>query len=355
MQRFLSCWLMVVALYVSTAAHATPDPASGENAGPHIALLLPLNAPAFAEAADAVQRGFLASAAIQQHGLPVRVYPCTDESTEIAALYQQALSKGAKAIAGPLTRNGVSTLIDSTRISVPTLALNAGDGRESGLLYFFGLSAETEARQTARLAIGDGRGSAIIVRSDGPLSKRIAAAFAEEWRSEGGTIAEEITFDNNPSALAQIPPTADKLVFLATDASKARLIRPYLHLSFPVYATSLLFNGNDDVLTNYDLTDIRFADMPWLLQSDHPAVMVYPRANPPLAPEMERLYALGIDAYRLMHILLYGALQYDLPLDGVTGKIRLHRQQFVREGLPAVFRQGRAQLPENAPIVLPNP
>src|SRR5512142_138095 len=77
---------------------------------PHIALLLPLKSPVFAKAADAVQQGFLAAAGKEAKGLPVQVYPCNDESTEIVALYHQAVQAGAVAAAGPLTRNGVAAL-----------------------------------------------------------------------------------------------------------------------------------------------------------------------------------------------------------------------------------------------------
>jgi len=109
--------------------------------------------------------------------------------------------------------------------------------------------------------------------------------------------------------------------------------------------SSRRFNGNADTLTNYDLADIRFVDMPWLLQPDHPAVMIYPRANPPLTPDMERLYALGIDSFRLLQILLDGSYRTALPLDGVTGRIRLsNNNQLQREAIPAQIKQGRGQM-----------
>src|SRR5664279_3732637 len=57
---------------ISPAPPATPTV-------PHIALLLPLNSPIFAKAADAVQQGFLSAAGKEVNGLPVRVYPCKDE------------------------------------------------------------------------------------------------------------------------------------------------------------------------------------------------------------------------------------------------------------------------------------
>ncbi|MGC2047293.1 MAG: penicillin-binding protein activator, partial [Gallionella sp.] len=113
---------------------------------------------------------------------------------------------------------------------------------------------------------------------------------------------------------------------------------------------SRVFVGNSNTLLNYDLKGIRFVDMPWLLQPDHPAVMIYPRASPPLSIDQERLYALGIDAYRLIRLMLFNKLQVSLPLDGVSGQIRLNGHIFQRTASPAVFVQGQAQLAD-APVM----
>ena len=77
-----------------------------------------------------------------------------------------------------------------------------------------------------------------------------------------------------------------------------------------------------------------------MLQPDHPAVMIYPRIVPALTPDMERLYALGIDSYRLLQVLLEHNRANSLPLDGVTGKITLYGHIFQREAVAALMRQG---------------
>jgi len=345
---------LVAALYVSATACATEVvPAAGEPPTPHIALLLPLKSAAFGRAAKAVQNGFLAAANSQPQSLPIRVYECADESSQITALYQSAVANGARAVAGPLTRNGVAALAASSRITVPTLALNVSESGSAYNLYFFSLSAETEARQVAQLAAAAGLHIATIISNNTALSKRLAQAYAEEWKLRGNSIRTEIVYQDDPTALANIPAGNGNMVFLAIDADKAHLIRPYLNAALPVYATSQLFNGNADKLTNFDLNDIRFVDMPWLLQPEHPAVMIYPRANPPLEADMERLYALGIDAYRLLQILLDNNLRTALPLDGVTGSIQINsEQQFQRSGMPALFFQGRGITPEEAEAIL---
>jgi outer membrane PBP1 activator LpoA protein len=69
--------------------------------------------------------------------------------------------------------------------------------------------------------------------------------------------------------------------------------------------------------------------------------MVYPRAQFGDAVDFERLYALGIDAFRLGLELLHSNRD-PAALDGVTGEIRLARdQQFVRELTAAQFVDGK--------------
>lgn len=371
MQRLASWFLLVAALYVSVCASATSDPlpAYGEEPpSPHIALLLPLQSDAFGQAAEAVQQGFMAASNAQPHQLPVRIYSSFDEKTDITALYLHALANGAKAVVGPLTRNGVAVLAaNPDMIKVPTLALNVAEGIAPDNLYFFGLSIEDEARQIAQIAFNKNLTKANVIDGGSPLSRRLAQAFADEWVRLGGTIETDTLYNGEPAIFANLPnngpppgpppgpddppppppPPVEHMVFLAAEADKARLIRPYIPLTDPVYATSQLFTGNNDTLLNYDLNEIHFVDMPWLLAPDHPAVMIYPRPELQLGPDMERLYALGIDAFRLLQIMLKNSEPVDLPLDGVTGNIHLDgNHRFVREGMPAQFKKGRGLTPQ---------
>jgi len=322
---------------------------------PHIALLLPLQSTVFGPAADAVQQGFMAAINPKRLILPVRVYSDFDENKSVVAVYRQAIANGASAVVGPLTRNGVNALATETDIPVPTLALNIVDSQSAKPLYFFGMSVESEARQVAQLAKQQGLHQAIIITSRSQLSQRMQAAFEEEWNGSGNFatdrgILREIEFNDDPAVFADIADITDTMVFLATGADKARLIRPYLPNKLPIYATSQIFVGNDNTLTNFDLNGIRFVDMPWLLQPDHPAVMIYPHASPPLSVDRDRLYALGIDSFRLIQLLLANKVASALPLDGVTGQIQLNGHTFQRTEIPAIFAQGRAQL-QDAPVV----
>lgn len=327
-----------------TVVIETPAPVLilDKDAVPHIALLLPLKSRDYGSAADAVQQGFLAAASRQSPALPIRVYSDFDENNDVVTVYRQATASGAKVVVGPLTRSGVSALAAEQFIPVPTLTLNIVEEKPAQLLYFFGMAAETEARQVAQLARRQGLREAIIVTTRAQFTKRLQSAFEEEWIASGGGILREIEFNNGYDEFADIAEMPGTVIFLAAGTKTARLIRPYLPNKLPIYATSQIFSGNENTLTNYDLNGIRFVDMPWLLQPDHPAVMTYARANPPLSIDRERLYALGIDAFRLAQLLL--SKRIALPLDGVTGDIYLRDHVFQRMATPALFQEGRSQL-----------
>lgn len=375
MQRFVQI-LLVAALYGSPQAFSTqPENAAAANnatkgaaaiAAPaplpvrHIALLLPLKSQSFERAAEVVRQGFMAAALREKGSLAVRVYPTTDDSLDILTAYQQALDAGAAMVVGPLTRNGVSALAASSLVRVPTLALNAADSETATPpnLYLFGLQVEIEARQAARLAAGENRHHAFIINDGSALSLRLQAAFADEWLRLGGALASAnaLKFDGEPTALVKLRGRTagdDNLVFLALDAAKSRLLRSYLDPATPVYATSQIFTGGNDSLLNHDFSEVRFLDMPWLLQPDHPAVMTYRRPDLPMSADLERLYALGIDALRLAQLMQKPYSPGGIALDGVTGRISLVApRQFVREPVAAKFYQGEVQLldaPKDAP------
>jgi outer membrane PBP1 activator LpoA protein len=327
-----------------------PD-ASGQSVptAPHIALLLPVNSNVFAQHAEAVKTGFMAAATSQSRAwLPVRVYAINDDRDTVTG-YLQALAAGARLVVGPLTRQGVTTLALSRVVSVPTLALNVPDGglRLPVNFYTLSLQVETEARQAAQLAFREGKHNAFTIYADTPLLRRIHQAFIDEFSRLGGKHVADYVFTADPAGLARIKQAVSlgvaDMAFLALDLPRARLARPYLD-PLALYATSQVHPGNAGVLAGHDLAEVRFFDMPWLLQPDHPAVMVYPRQDYRDAPDLDRLYALGIDAFRIAQDLLNG--NPDPKLDGVTGRITLGRDQhFERELVSAQFSGGRLLTP----------
>lgn len=333
------------------AAPALPDTNSQTNPPkPHIALILPLKSESFGTAAEITRQGFITAAGRQGGSrLPVKTYATTEQTDEILATYQLALAAGAQIVVGPLTRDGVSALATSGMVRVPTLALNVPENFPvlPSYMFTFSLQVENEARQIAMLAKQEGKRKALIVSADTLLDKRMQQAFAEEWEKLGGVILKPLFFTGEQDSLLTLKQAVEisgaDMVFLALDAIKARQVRPYIDLSVTIYATSQIFSGNSQGTMNFDLNGIRFVDMPWVLQSDHPAVMIYPRPKSAVIVDLERLYALGIDAFRITQDLSALGPYSGYALDGVTGQISLNpNHQFVRELTPAIFYQGQA-------------
>lgn len=318
----------------ATGAAATAPPA--------LALLLPLASRDFARPAEAVKQGFMAAHKYSGEKLTVGIFATDASSENILAGYDKAARLGARLIIGPMTRSGVSALAASKLVSVPTIGLNQPDDKTAlpPQFYTFGLALEAEAQLVARSAFADYFRSAILVSAKSPLAQRSRAAFAETWARLGGVIAESYEFDarTDLSALRQTLADAQAdLIFLAADTEQARAVRPFLNNNIAVFATSQVNPGRSDPLANVDLNGIRFVEMPWLVQPDHPAVMVYPRPRG-MTTELERFYALGIDAFRIAATLLDAPRR--LSLDGVTGRLTLYGNVVAREPVQAVFRNG---------------
>lgn len=320
--------------------------ADGPAQSAHVALVLPLASPSFGRHADAVRQGFLAASKSQAASAPpVRVYAVNEDAQNLLTAYEQAVESGAQLVVGPLTRNGVASLAASNLVNVPTLALNALDGRspQPSRLFLFGLAIEAEARQVAQMAFEDGRRNAFVISDDTALSKRMRQAFLDEFAAAGGSVVAEFAYGTDAVSLNRLRHAAGAgvadAIFLALDFAPARTVRPYLGNALAIYATSQVHVGGASALAAHELNLVRFVDMPWLLQPDHPAVMVYPRAYGG-ALEFERLYALGIDAFRIgLEILRQST---EPVLDGVTGRIKLTpERQFVRELTAAQYVDGR--------------
>jgi len=346
--RLITVLILVSAiLYGGLTALATGRALAAEPAAraPHIALILPLTSPSLGRHADAVKQGFAAAARMGGNdALPLRIYTVNEDTLNVLAIYEQAVELGAQLVVGPLTRNGVAALAASALVTVPTLALNTLEPRvpQPARMYLFGLAIEFEAHQVAQLAIRDGRRNAFVISDDTPFSQRMRHAFLDEFARLGGVTVAEFAYGADQASLIKLRNASNlgvaDLAFLALGYARAATVRPYLGNSLAVYATSQV-NAGKGALAARELNQVRFLDMPWLLQADHPAVMIYPRPQFGDAVDFERLYALGIDAFRIGLGLL--RQNREPALDGVTGRVRLHDHQFVRELTAAQYVDGK--------------
>ena len=329
-----------------------PAPAPGmpvAGSSGHIALILPTASPTLGRLAESLRQGFAAAAQVSgKNGPPVDLIAVDNEGPALVSACAQAQAAGAILVIGAITRDGANALAASECARQPVLELNEPQGilpQDLPLnLYTISLSIEQEARQVALMAVADGRRSAIVIASSSPLAKRVEEAFEREWTRAAGEI-QRMPFEGDPDEAMKLRATLENskadMAFIALEPAQARAIRPYIPATLPLYATSLSVNPRAETLVNLDLQGLRYVEMPWFIQPDHPAVMAYPQPSTPMSVDQERLYAFGIDAYRVALHLLRGEARKS-PLDGVTGKITLGPgNAFERTLTPAEVDGGR--------------
>ena len=293
-----------------------------------------------------MRQGFTAGAeAGGKDATPVNVTGIENEGPALLDACRASQAAGALLVVAAMTRDAASLLVKSDCPRQPVLALNdpQADANEiPANLYSVSLSLENEARQVALLAVAEGWRSAIVITSDTPLAKRVQEAFEREWSRAAGQVAGRLTFtgtaEDAPLVRERMANVRADMVFMALDPPEARNVRPYISGMLPLYGTSMSINPRAEAIVNLDLQGMRYVEMPWFVQPDHPAVMVYPVPRG-MSIEEERLYAFGIDAYRISQQLLHG----------VTGKLTLEPpSRYARTLTPAEVDGGRV-IPLRAP------
>ncbi len=344
---------MTFALAAALSAAQTPaasEPPTQPSAGEtqpvpmrevDIALVLPLDTPAFARAADAVRSGFLAAAGVAESGLRTQVFAHGTDG--VLAAMEEARSSGAKVIVGPLARDDVNVVAQLAAELPPTIALNQ---LEEGVaaprnLHAFALSAESDARLVARRMRAEGVRNVAVVNAETPVSRRMGVAFAAEWLAGGGAAPNVFRFDAAPETMTALRRDflrlAPDAVLVALDGTGVTLAKAYLG-TVPAYASGLLFEQVAPAVAR-DLDGLTIVEVPWLATPDAPQFAGLPRQDYPSAA-LTRLYAFGMDAFRIARAFRNGA-PTGYTLDGATGRITLvDGQQFSREGRLVIYRNG---------------
>jgi outer membrane PBP1 activator LpoA protein len=338
----LSLGLMSLSAAQTPAASDEKLPrATEERADPApIILVLPLASASFGRAAEAVQAGFLAAADAARARLTVIAHG----DGEVLAAFGKAKDAGARVIVGPLVRDDLKAVAGAGLDLPPTIALNQLDDGAAlpEKVYTLTLTLDSDARQLAHRARDAGAMTVAVIVSDSPLQQRFAAAFNAEWILAGGGAPVMFRFDRAPEVLRSLRRDLTRSPFdaalLAIDGTDVALAKPYLK-SIPTY-TSNQVNEHPPRDALRDLDGVRFVDIPWLVDPDSMAFAGLKRPDYPNAA-LDRLYALGIDAFRVAQAFAEGTPE-KLDLDGATGRLSLDAtRQFIREGKLMVFRSGQ--------------
>ena len=332
-----------------------------------IALLLPLSGGA-ANYGVAVRDGFIAAYLEQEPASRphVRIYDVAAES--VAGAYRHAVDDGAAFVVGPLTKEDVAAVVPLRAAKTPELALNfLADGVNAGHeFYQFALLPEDEARSVARRLIADGKPHGVVLIAQGALGTRVQKAFVEELTQQGGAVLDGARYDPARADFSDIikqvlqihevkgEPSTHRgdvdFIFLEGPPGAARLIVPELKFNYagdiPVYATSDAFEP--DPSANADLDGMIFPDMPWMVSQDPITDQIRDSVRaawPSRTSRLDRLYAFGFDAYRLVPALKSDSITQTQDISGVTGKLFLDDHDRIRRELDWVQLRGGVPVP----------
>lgn len=310
-------------------------------AGPPIALVLPLASPDYARAAEAVRDGFLAAAEAAGAKDRVRVIPHAND--DVNAAFDAARDGGARVVVGPLVRDDLKALIAADRDLPVTIALNQLDDAAPlpPRVYTFALAIEADARTIATRMNAEGIHNVAVIGGETPLMKRFAHAFVGEWILLGGNLPQIFPLVASQDGLRALRrelarANVDAIVIAADgpDAALARTFAPRV----TAWASGQV-NQRQGPSAARDLEEVRFVDVSWIVAPEAAAFARLPRPEYASAA-LDRLYALGLDAYRVAEAFVEAPPER-LSFDGATGRVELSdARQIAREGRLATFRGG---------------
>ncbi len=346
-----------------------------------IALVLPIQEPLGKAISEGFMSAYYEDLARGREVPRVRIYD-TSFRTDVLVFYDQAVDDGIKLIIGPVLKDAVRRMQRSGRpMPVTTLALNYGDPGTPYLqdLYQFGLAPEDEIQQAAQTAWAAGHRNAAVLTPAGEEYLRIQDTFVSYWNSLGGRVVSIDNFtearDYSPvvkrifsidasearaeqirsliprSSIEFVPRRRQDVdfIFLLANPAEGRQIMPTLSINYagdvPVYAMPSIYDGGSNAAANQDLNGIIFNDAPWILEQSDPLKSAADSTWTSASGPVQRLRAMGVDAYRLhLRMLQMHAFPYT-RLDGATGTLSMQPDGSVRrELLNAVVINGAASL-----------
>jgi len=352
----------------------------------NIALLLPMTG-RYAKIAEVIHAGIQSARELhtdQQYAPSLNLYDTGDNPADILYHYQRAVDDGADFIIGPLKKEAVEILTQQIELPVPVLTLNyiADQIQSPSNLFQFGLLPEDEAIQVAERASLDEQFSAVILSPASEWGERLAYAFQSRFEELNGIVLDTQFYASNNTDFSVSLKTALQLdlsearyrqlrstlgqnlefeprrrqdvdmVFMVASPRTARILRPqinyYYATDLPVYSTSHVFSGIENVSRDRDINGVLYCDIPWLLKptADHEILQELLELEAGNSYQLlPRFAALGIDAYYLPTKLAeLAALPYE-RYNGLTGKLKVvQNNKIFRELNWAQFINGKPTL-----------
>jgi hypothetical protein len=335
-----------------------------------IAVLLPLSGQ-FRQHARAIQYGLLAAAAADQTSGRQLIF--LDSQQPVPQLQQQLASQQADFVIGPLLREQVEAISQLTDWSYPTLFLNSRDTNRAAQpdRFYFALNMEDEATQMAQLFARKNYQRPVVISARNAISQRMTQQFSRQWQQLGFEAPESYQFDARdelealvtrlletdnsrerirlisgliPGKVETEPHSRKDIdaIYLIADPIQTRMFKPFIDVSvsqhgprLPVYASSRSFSVGGDANDLRDLNGLTFTETPWLLGEQHIQAVreQYLQLFPDQDETLQRLFAMGYDAFQLIGSLKQQRQLPSLSYPGFTGRLTVSAQGDIQRQL----------------------
>ncbi|OCG24138.1 hypothetical protein A9G22_04995 [Gilliamella sp. App2-1] len=331
-----------------------------------IALLLPLNGSSriFGET---IRQGYMDANKFFPQEPQQNVIVLDTTSKPIDTLIQQAREQNIELIVGPLLKEDVIK-IQELAPTVPVLTLNKVDNTTTtaNKMCYFALSPDDEAKDAADHLYSQNKIKPLLLVPNTNLGQRVAKSFAAQWSQLSTNSSQAyvqyfgntktlsanmnrnlgIILEGDPILINDTPQSGEILsaefdaIYVYSSYDELTLIKPMLDMganknignssSVTLYSSSKshVANASDDF--NYDMNKTEYAEIPMIVnQKDNINIP----SNVQKDYSLMRLYAMGIDAWRLAN--RFNQLNSNQPnfLDGMTGKLSTSNQCEVTRSL----------------------
>ena len=316
---------------VAQAASESPNTVSTMR----IVLLLPLESPLLRRAALSVRDGAAAVFATRKDDVSVR--ECSYSADGVVAAYSRCVDDKVDWVVGPLGRTDVTTLALAKVPSLrPTLMLSPLGTVPPQPMAVLAPDLESEGEAIAQQAVEDACRRPVLVESSSALAGRVSVSIMSYWRGRIATPLAQAALGTRDSWRRLTDgwrrDNVDCILF-AGSANALSELRPFLR-NMAVYVTSASYESALE--RTADWTGVRIADAPWLVDADRAEFAAYIPPESP-SPTLARLYALGVDAARL--VIAAGRDTLPSTFDGAIGQLTLKDAQYRRHPMIGEFRE----------------
>lgn len=372
-----------------------------------VALFLPLSGSSQIFGST-IRQGYLDASKFYPNESSQNVYLFDTAAYPLADLLRQAEQKGAQIIIGPLLKENVIA-ISRLSSSLPILALNKTTQEENqyvkagNKICFFALAPEDEAIDAARHIYRQRKTKPLLLVPRTGLGERVAKSFAEQWLQlsgerdvyvqyfddihtlrtqmnkgvgielEGQPILSQHIANSDQDGLGYLlsgiidntQETIDKpfdALYIYASYEELNVLNPMLGMKSnreqtddegnvtvieknipPIYASSRSNSAEVTEDFRYEMERMQFSEIPLIVnRSDLLSELpTYIQGDYTLV----RLYAMGIDAWRLANRMTELTSYQSDVLDGVTGKLSVTENCEITRELPwQRFRNGKTVL-----------